>query len=255
MSTIRIPTAGAAGVATSLPAAPGEADSFDLRHRSALGPVTLSAFHGGNSSVNPVFSGNWGFAAVSDAGSTSSSDADGLFFRQDTSAVALNPAYMLARWPGTKGEALIKLNYKVKLPTATDISNVLVFFGEADDFADALALDTHTQDAVGFQYSTSRGDTNWMVMTNSGGAQTNTDTGVAVVAGDALTFDFNHYKGEYVDWWIRRDGIVIASGRVTTNIPSGGSSGNGVWVCTTKDAVAKSVYWYPAYAAGYADAP
>jgi len=160
---------------------------------------------------------------------------------------------MLGRWPAPKGTSLLKATYKLKLPAAADITSVLVFFGEADDFADSLLQDTHTQDAIGFQFSTARGDTNWMFLTNDGGSQTITDTGVAVAAGDALTFDFNQYKDEYADWWVRRDGVVIASGRVSTNIPNGGGSGNGVWVCTTRDTTAKSIYWYPAYVAGYAD--
>lgn len=240
-------------IESSIPADTRTGDFFDLKHRSALGPATHGFFSPGNSSTSPDTGGMWSFASVVDASSTSTTDADGTFFRQTTTAVSSNSAYVLKRWPWVKGTSLGKATYKVKLPGAGDITDVLVFFGESDDFASSLTSDTLVDDGIGFQFSTSRGDTTWKFITNAGGSQTTTDTGVTVAADDALTFDFDQYKDEYADWWIRRDGTVIASGRVTTNIPNGGGSGNGVMVLTTKAASAKNIYWYPAEAVGYND--
>jgi hypothetical protein len=119
---------------------------------------------------------------------------------------------------------LAKLLIEGGMFDTTDIRAFFGFTGGAT-IATTMAADSPNLAIVGFQFSTSRGDTNWQLIHGSGGAPTVVNTGVAVA-------DTTNPSQFLVEWLgsgavlariFNQSGAVVYSNRLTANIPAAAS--------------------------------
>tara|TARA_R110000824_G_scaffold86885_1_gene214576 strand:+ start:216 stop:848 length:633 start_codon:yes stop_codon:yes gene_type:complete len=115
-----------------------------------------------------------------DGSSSYNADSDGLYFEQASGTSIGNDASIRG---ATKEELYPQFDplwiSKFRIMDNTDIR---VFAGMTTESYNAINdNDTIGGDAVGFQFSSSRGDTTWQLITNNGGTQTTTDSGLAFV--------------------------------------------------------------------------
>ena len=86
--------------------------------------------------------------------------------------------------------------------------------------------DTLTDDAVGFQFSTNRSDTNWQLITNDGGTQTTTDSGLAFSTSQIYIMEIEFSSlGTSVRFRISHENfdICMSDTVVTSNLPTASS--------------------------------
>ena len=115
-----------------------------------------------------------------DGSSSYNADSDGLYFEQSSGTSIGNEATL---YNTTKEELYPQYDplwiSKFRIMDNTDIR---IFAGMTTESHNAVCdNDTIGGDAVGFQFSTNRGDTNWQLVTNNGGTQTTTNSGLAFV--------------------------------------------------------------------------
>ena len=137
-----------------------------LRMRYFAGPS------GGATGFYPV--------AVSYDASSSTGADNGLYFEQLTGTISGNDAGVrIAVFEEIPPFADSLYIVKFRIMDNTDIR---AFVGWTTESYNAINdNDTIGGDAVGFQFSSSRGDTTWQLITNNGGTQTTTDSGLAFV--------------------------------------------------------------------------
>ena len=83
--------------------------------------------------------------------------------------------------------------------------------------------DTLTDDAVGFQFSTNRSDTNWQLITNDGGTQTTTDSGLAFSTSQIYIMEIEFSSlGTSVRFRISDENftVLMDDTTITANLPS-----------------------------------
>lgn len=122
---------------------------------------------------------SWDFVDTS-SGVTSSNDG-GWVFRQLTAASTGSAAYCSSDDGVTtdiKGRPYLFGKFET-----TDTTEVRYFVGFSNtNDTTVFNQDTPTSHAIGIQFSTARGDTNWQIMANNGSGQALIDTGVPVTA-------------------------------------------------------------------------
>ncbi len=104
-----------------------------------------------------------------------------------------------------------------------DVTSITVFSGMADQtIATMVGADNPAGNHVGFQFSTGRGDTNWMFTTKDGTTQNVNSTGLAFTANKVYDLYFTCTKQcGTITWEIRNvtDG-TSATGTTSTNLPT-----------------------------------
>ena len=113
-----------------------------------------------------------------DASSSYNADSAGLYFEQ-VSGTTIGNDVALYQSPleelAPNYDPLFITKFKV-----LDNTDIRIFVGMTTEAYNAVNdNDTIGGDAVGFQFSTNRSDTNWQLITNDGGTQTTTDSGLA----------------------------------------------------------------------------
>jgi len=166
--------------------------------------------------------GVFGNVFPSDNGSGLSGEDDGLYF------------YMLSNTSGSAAHmSTVDIAFYLKgiysqysrayFTTTTD---VVCFIGSADNPTDRT-LENFTGRAVGFQFASSRSDTNWQVLTHNGTTQVLTDTGLTPNTSEGEDFVLIKARSSsgthFVYWEIRdNDGVKRGSGVITGSVPSDG---------------------------------
>ena len=114
---------------------------------------------------------------VTDSSSSQSETIDGPLLTQNTAASIGSDAHVRQTSSGT-----VRLDQKplliFKLKPLSLTTSIRFFAGLGP--SNAAAADTIASSAVGVQYSTNQGDSNWQFIANDGGVQTTVDSGVAV---------------------------------------------------------------------------
>jgi len=82
-----------------------------------------------------------------------------------------------------------------------------------------ITLRYDSNNRIFFRYNTGVGDTNWMVSTVNGGAQTVADSGVAIDTDyHIFRIECHTHGGSHVHFYI--DGVECGNSPITTNVPS-----------------------------------
>lgn len=138
-----------------------------------------------------------------------------------TSAVLNNVASVAT--PNVTGTVTAGSNNRFRMCAYYQISsvgNVRTVFGQLPAANFAAPTDTPTAMGAWFRFSTSAGDTNWMLCTSdSASAATCTSTGVAATAGSAVLLCVDKREQSAVTGWVNGQARV----RVTTNLPLTGT--------------------------------
>lgn len=188
------------------------------------------------------------------AGSTSTVDAArtvgvnqfGRYYESDTSTVSGNNA-------GNRvGDACFRMDEPSILIMnlgITSVANIRFFAGNINavgtNFANCVDADTLGSPGYGVQFSTPRGDTNFQIVSYDGTTQTTTNSGVAAAANILYSFEFRIISATSVQWKIYSSaGVLLASGTITTNLPSSTTTFFTTSACETETTAAKGVYNY-----------
>lgn len=173
-------------------------------------------------------SGLYPVLAIVDQGSSIGYDTGEPYFDQN-SASTYTGAIIYAATGGehsTKSDMFTVQKFKV-----LDNTNIRYFWGWTSEYVydindnDTIASD----DSVGFQFSTNRGDTNWQLITNNAGTQTTTDSGVAFSTGQIYIMEIEFLgEGTSVRFRISDENfnVLMNDTVVTSNIPTDGSEMN-----------------------------
>lgn len=170
-------------------------------------------------------------------------DATGNYIESRQAATADHTAYIFSRYPGPMGYFDHGMEAKVAL-AGTSSRRYFIGCAVTNNAATASGTDDFADSAIGFQYSTTRGDTNWQFIVNSNGAQTNVDTGVAVTT-DEFIFAYEVVGTSRADWYIwDNGGVLLASGTVTAGLPTETTTNFHAVCRTLTAATAYHKMWY-----------
>ena len=129
-----------------------------------------------------------------------------------------------------------------------DNTDIRVFAGWSTESYNAVNdNDTIADDAVGFQFSSSRGDTNWQLITNDGGTQTTTDSGCPFQTSLIYIMEIEFSSlGTSVRFRISHENFDICMGDtvVTSNLPTASSDMSPLSGIQTLAAAAKTRRYY-----------
>ena len=173
-TVVMVGDAGSSGVV--------QADADEIL--KVVAPYQMGTFFpGSSSSIAMEETGLYGpNGTFTDNASTILGSTDGLYFSQDTSAVADNDAFTV---PGTTGPShqLQSRPYVVFKVMMAETTLKRFFCGLSSSATSATVLGTDAPNTahIGLSYSTDRSDTNWQITRDSAaGSPTTADTGVAV---------------------------------------------------------------------------
>jgi len=157
-----------------------------------------------------------------DASSSYNADSDGIYFEQASGTSINNTAviYISAfEEIAPNFEPLWTSKFRV-----LDNSDIRFFFGLTTQAGNTInANDTIAGDSVGFQFSSSRGDSNWQLITNNGGTQTTTDSGLAFSTSQIYIMEIEWSGvGTSVRFRISDQNFNVLMGdtTVTSNLPA-----------------------------------
>lgn len=188
------------------------------------------------------------------AGSTTTVDAArtvgvnqfGRYYQSDTSSVSGNNAGH--RVPDScfrmDEQNILILNLGI-----SSTASIRFFAGNINaagtNFANCVDSDTLGSAGYGVQFSASRGDTNFQIVSYDGTTQTTTNSGVAVAANTLYSFEFRILTSTNVAWKIfNSSGSLLGSGNITTNLPSSTTTFFTTAAIETQTTAVKSLYSY-----------
>ena len=186
--------------------------------RSPQKRLRMRNFAGGDpANVN----GFYPTAIVADSSSSVGAD-NGLYLEQGTSAFANQDAGVrLSAFEEVPPFADSVYIAKFRIMDNTDIR---AFVGwSVRDYYDINDNDTIAGDAVGFQFSSSRGDTTWQLITNNGGTQTTTNSGLAFSTSQIYILEIEFSSlGTSVRFRIsgENSNVLMSDTVVTSNLPA-----------------------------------
>ena len=129
-----------------------------------------------------------------------------------------------------------------------DNTDIRVFVGWSTlAFNQVNDNDTITDDAVGFQFSSSRGDTNWQLITNDGGTQTTTNSGLAFSTSQIYIMEIEFTGvGTSVRFRISDENfnVLMNDTVVTSNLPTASSDLSPLLGIQTLTTAAKTCRFY-----------
>ena len=204
-----------------------------LRMRYFAGPS------GGATGFYPV--------AVSYDASSSTGADNGLYFEQLTGTISGNDAGVrIAVFEEIPPFADSLYIVKFRIMDNTDIR---AFVGwTTESYTEINDNDTIGGDAVGFQFSSSRGDTNWQLITNDFGmAQTTTDSGLAFSTNQIYIVEMEFTSlGESVRFRISDENfnVLMNDTIVTSNLPTASSDVSPSFGIQTLTTAAKTSRFY-----------
>ena len=181
-----------------------------------------------------------------DASSSYNADSDGFYFEQASGTTINNTAacYLSAYeelYP--QFDPLWTSKFRVM-----DNTDIRVFFGMTTAMGNTInANDTIAQDAVGFQFSSSRGDTTWQLITNNAGTQTTTDSGLAFSTGQIYIVEMEWSGvGTSVRFRISDENfnVLMNDTVVTSNLPAVTSDLSPITSLQTLATAAKTCRFY-----------
>jgi len=162
---------------------------------------------------------------ATDTGSSFGVD-DGSYFVQNSNSATTGAC--IYAWSGDEFPPQADAFFITKL-RVIDNANIRYFAGwsvkSQNDFNDT---DTIADDSVGFQFSTNRGDSNWQLITNNGGTQTTTDSGLAFSNSQIYIMEIEFTSlGTSVRFRISDENfnILMNDTFVTSNLPAANTSG------------------------------
>ena len=157
---------------------------------------------------------------ATDTGSSFGVD-DGSYFVQNSNSATTGAC--IYAWSGDEFPPQADAFFITKL-RVIDNANIRYFAGwsvkSQNDFNDT---DTIADDSVGFQFSTNRGDSNWQLITNNGGTQTTTDSGLAFSTSQIYIMEIEFLGlGTSVRFRISDQNFNVLMGdtTVTSNLPA-----------------------------------
>ena len=203
-----------ASPAGGIPSYLDEVRSPDKRLRMYHRPIGETSVPGG---LYPVL-------ATQDSSSAVGIDTGDPYFEQVTTNLTSGATI----YAGSKGEySPLADPLAVQKFRVMDNANIRYFFGwcalNQTSFNDN---DTITDDAVGFQFSTNRGDTNWQLITNDGGTQTTTDSGLAFSNSQVYVMEIEFSGvGTSVRFRISDENfnVLMNDTFITSNVPTNGT--------------------------------
>jgi len=166
--------------------------------------------------------GRYPTAGATDEGSSLGYDTGEPYFEQNSTSLTNGAAISGGVLFSSKADPLALQKFKV-----LDNTNIRYFFGFcALNWINFNDNDTITDDAVGFQFSTNRGDTNWQLITNNGGTQTTTDSGLAFSNSQIYVMEIELLGvGTSVRFRISDENfnVLMNDTFITSNLPTDGS--------------------------------
>lgn len=171
------------------------------------------------------------------ATAASADDTDGMFLGHTTTAVANNPSGMITAFTQTRRDHSPFLSLRMK--TGASITSSRIWAGLFNQSPD-LSTGTTGDHFAAFRRDTVAGDSNWVAVTNDGGATpTTTDTGKSVAVDTAYDMRIECIGTTAVAFYINDDLVATH----TTDLPGSATLlGIGVRI-TTLTTATKVIKW------------
>jgi hypothetical protein len=173
---------------TDLPADATLDSLFERQASAQWGEATASEDGGGTADMagTGLFPATGNTLTVNDQ----DTDADGVYVAGAPNTAA-NGGTFIEQDNGqemTQGRLRPRLSVKGSISVLTDIRQ----FAGLSDSTGVVTADAPSANYIGFQFSSSRGDTNWQLVYDNATSQVRVDTGIAAAAGTVLFFEINY---------------------------------------------------------------